>query len=781
MNVTVLSACSRLAAKCWRWRHAAMHLLRRLGFSIGQRRLAFGLGAALLAGALSLATWVVWEDHREAEIEAQRTVQNLAQVLEHDIARSIQLYDMMFADVTAALQISGVRTASPEMRQAALFSHVSEARHISALLVLDEHGDLIFESKNTEPRRVNFADRDYFKAFRDHADASLYFSFPHISRIDGMSNMAISRRLAHADGSFAGAVATGIHLDHFQDLFAGLNLGLQGSVTLLRDDGILLARRPAEREQVGRDVHEAAVFQHLRDSTSGIFESTAKVDGVERIYGYRRIAGTPLVIIVGLSHAEVFAPWRRKTIEVAAIMTVLVTLAILLTGGLRRELQQRLIAEAAARQSAQNAIGAANEANHAAQKLAETVQQLDVLFANSADALFVARRQATGDFAYEVLNPRAEALTGLPAWSILGRTPEACLPQEAAQCIQAHWRQCAQERQTIRYSHTLDLADGPRDWETLLVPVLDHAEQVCLIVGASRDVTERKQNEDTLKQLNEDLAARVDMAVAAREAALARATQGERMQALGLLAGGVAHDFNNVLQAVSGYAEIIERRGGDAATTRRLAQLTIDAAARGTSITRRLLVFSRRDALQAEPIDAAAMLTGLQEILGHTLDSAIAVYIKATPGLPRLFADKQQLETVLLNLATNARDAMPDGGSLTMNAAEEAVADGARHTAGLVPGRYVRLSVVDTGVGMSAATLARVAEPFFTTKSAGKGTGLGLSMAKGFAEQSGGRFAIERRPRYGTMVTVWMPEAAPSGTDPAITPASPEHRVLQAV
>lgn len=781
MKITVLNACDRLIAKSRLRHNTVMHFFRRLGFSFGGRYLAFGLGCALLAGVLSLATWVVWEDHREAEVEARRTVQNLAQVLEHDIARSIQLYDMMFADVTAALQISGVRTASPEMRQAALFSHISEARYISALLVLDEHGDLIFESKNAVPRRVNFADRDYFKAFRDHADASLYFSHPHISRIDGMSNLAISRRLAHADGSFAGAVTTGIHLDHFQDLFAGLDLGLQGSVTLLRDDGILLARRPAEREQIGRDLHEAAVFQHLRDAPSGVFESTAKVDGVERVFGYRRIADTPLVIVVGLSRAEVFAPWRRKTIEVAAIMTVLVGLAILLTAGLRRELQQRLVAEAAAQQSAQDAIGAAKAANQAAQKLAETLQQLDVLFANSADALFVARRQATGDFVYEVLNPKAEALTGLPAWSILGRTPEACLAPEAARSIQKHWRQCAQERRTIRYSHTLNLTDGPRDWETLLVPVLDHAQQVCVIVGASRDVTERKRNEDTLKQLNEELAAHVDTAVAAREAALARATQGERMQALGLLAGGVAHDFNNVLQAVSGYAEIIERRGGDAATTRRLAQLTIDAAARGTSITRRLLAFSRRDALQAELIDAASMLTGLQEILGHTLDPAVAVHTKAAPGLPRLFADKQQLETVLLNLATNARDAMPDGGSLTMIAAEEAVLDGATHAAGLAPGRYVRLSVVDTGAGMSAATLARVAEPFFTTKSAGKGTGLGLSMAKGFAEQSGGRFAIESRLGFGTMVTLWMPDAASSGMDPTVAPANPTHRLLQAV
>ncbi len=389
----------------------------------------------------------------------------------------------------------------------------------------------------------------------------------------------------------------------------------------------------------------------------------------------------------------------------------------------------------------------------------------------------MARRQTTGVFAYEVLNPKAEALTGLPAWSMLGRTPEACLPPAAARSIQVHWRQCVQERRTIRYSHMLELTDGPRDWETLLVPVLDHAGEVCLIVGTSRDVTERKRNEDVLKHLNENLAARVDVAVAAREAALARATQAERMQALGLLAGGVAHDFNNVLQAVSGYAELIGQREGDVPATRRLVQLISDATARGTSITGRLLAFARRNTLRAEPINPTALLSSLQEVLGHTFDAIIVVHIKAEPGLPHLLADKRQLETVLLNLAGNARDAMPGGGALTLIAASEAVLDNAKHAAGLALGRYVRLSVVDTGMGMSAATLARVAEPFFTTKSAGKGTGLGLSMAKGFAEQSGGRFAIESRLGYGTMVTVWMPEATIPSVEP---PEDPDRRVLHA-
>lgn len=463
MNVTVLDAC-RFLRRIFRHRDTDLAgRFQRTVFWFGQERRALGLGVALLVGTLSLAGWVLWDSHRATETEAQRTAQNLAQVLEQDIARSIELYDLAFGDVIAALQMPGLRAASPELRQAALFGHISEARNISAVLVLDEHGDLIFDSKSPESRRINFADRDYFTVHRDHADAGLYFSRPLHSRIDGMTNMAISRRLAHADGSFAGVVVTGIRLEHFRNLFAGINLGTQGAVSLLRDDGILLARLPDDPEQVGRDLHGAAIFQHLRDAPSGVFQTKTKIDGVERILGYRRIAQYPLVLGVGIGNAEAFASWRQKAAEVTTILAVLAGLAALLAFGLRRELQRRLHAEAAARRSAQEAIGAAGQANQAAQRLAETVKQLDVLFANSADALFVARRQPAGDFIYEVLNPTTEALTGLPAWSMLGRTPEACLPPAAAKSIQAHWRQCAQERQTIRYSHSLALSGGPTD------------------------------------------------------------------------------------------------------------------------------------------------------------------------------------------------------------------------------------------------------------------------------------------------------------------------------
>ena len=278
--------------------------------------------------------------------------------------------------------------------------------------------------------------------------------------------------------------------------------------------------------------------------------------------------------------------------------------------------------------------------------------------------------------------------------------------------------------------------DGRSVWIDLsFKPVLDSVNgQVRQIVAEWRDVTE-------LRELAEKLA------------------QAQKVQALGQLAGGIAHDFNNILQSVSGAATLIERRPEDLARSRRLARSAIDAAARGASITRRLLSFARRDALRAEVIATGELLHSMREVLAHTLGAGIAVRVATGEGVPPILADRGQLETALVNLGTNARDAMPEGGTLTLSAEAVEAAGGGAHPVELAPGRYVRISVADTGCGITAATFARLAEPFFTTKPTGAGTGLGLAMVKGFAEQSGGAMKVVSEVGSGTTVSLWLARA----------------------
>ena len=240
-----------------------------------------------------------------------------------------------------------------------------------------------------------------------------------------------------------------------------------------------------------------------------------------------------------------------------------------------------------------------------------------------------------------------------------------------------------------------------------------------------------------------------------------RLCQAQRMEALGQLAGGIAHDFNNVLQSVSGGLNLIRRRAKDPAAVQKIADMVADASARGASITGRLLSFARQGELQSAPVDTAALLHGLAEMLTHTLGPGVTVRTEVAPGTPALLADKAQLETVLVNLAVNARDAMPDGGTLTISASGDVISR--PEIGGPRDGDYVRVTVADTGSGMDGATLARAGEPFFTTKPPGQGTGLGLAMARGFSEQSGGGFSISSKPGRGTTVTSWLPRAGAKG------------------
>jgi PAS domain S-box-containing protein len=223
-------------------------------------------------------------------------------------------------------------------------------------------------------------------------------------------------------------------------------------------------------------------------------------------------------------------------------------------------------------------------------------------------------------------------------------------------------------------------------------------------IGVMFDVTEERAAEAALRRLNEELEARVREEVAAREAAQGQLAHAQRMEALGQLAGGIAHDFNNVMQAVAGGAGLIRRKARDPQTVDHLARMVEESARRGASITRRLLAFARRDELRAEPVACEALLDDLREVLAHTLGRTVEVRtVVAAPAgmLPPLLADRGQLETVLINLATNGRDAMRGGGTLTIAAEAEELRDGSAGGPALPAGRYIRVSVTDTGCGMT--------------------------------------------------------------------------------
>ncbi len=294
--------------------------------------------------------------------------------------------------------------------------------------------------------------------------------------------------------------------------------------------------------------------------------------------------------------------------------------------------------------------------------------------------------------------------------------------------------------------------DNVRRWIAISsAPIRNDYGEVTGAVVVCADIDELRQAKIILSRDKQELERIVAARTSELQATQAQLAHAQRMEALGQLAGGIAHDFNNVVQAVQGGARLIERRPHDIDRVRSLAAMIAQSAARGAAITRRLLAFSRRGDLRAEPVDPALLLGNMHEILAHTLGAGITIRIETEGSLPALLADKGQLETVLVNLSTNARDAMDGKGTLALSAALETVqGDGHPHPASLKPGQYIRLSVSDTGIGMTPDILARASEPFFTTKSVDKGTGLGLAMSRGFSEQSGGGLHIDSEVGRGT-------------------------------
>ncbi|MFZ2995806.1 ATP-binding protein [Sphingobium sp.] len=251
----------------------------------------------------------------------------------------------------------------------------------------------------------------------------------------------------------------------------------------------------------------------------------------------------------------------------------------------------------------------------------------------------------------------------------------------------------------------------------------------------------------------------------------AQLAQAHKMDAIGQLTGGVAHDFNNLLTPIVGNLDLIARRHGDDARTQRLIDGAIQAADRAATLTQRLLSFARRQALQPKAVDIRALIEGIVELIRRSLGPTIAVILDMADDLPSARVDPNQLELALLNLSINARDAMPDGGTLTLTAV--LIQTDSSHVSGLEEGRYVRIAAADTGFGMDAATLARAAEPFFSTKGVGRGTGLGLSMAHGLAAQSGGTLLLHSVPDMGTQVELWLPATEEKAINVDWTKAEP--------
>ncbi|OCI93960.1 hybrid sensor histidine kinase/response regulator [Rhizobium sp. AC27/96] len=331
--------------------------------------------------------------------------------------------------------------------------------------------------------------------------------------------------------------------------------------------------------------------------------------------------------------------------------------------------------------------------------------------------------------------------------------------------------------------------DGSVHWAEIHAQLhRDRAGKAIKLVGVSADITARLKAEEHQRQLNEILEERVAertleleqahavvMAeVSQRERAEEQLSHAQKMEAIGQLTGGVAHDFNNLLMAVLGNLELLRKHVGDDVKAGRLIDGALQGAKRGASLTQRLLAFARRQDLRIGPVDLGGLVVGMEDLLKRSVGSAIRIESSIPAALPFVSADSNQVELALLNLAVNARDAMPDGGTIWIKLRAE---EQAEKTETLAAGNYLVLSVVDEGHGMNEETLQKAIEPFFSTKELGKGTGLGLSMIHGLALQLKGDLRLASSIGKGTTAELWIPVSTSTSSRDVVvevTPVSPE-------
>lgn len=326
----------------------AYQSLCRILARAGLPRLVIGAGVATALGMLTVCAILLYDGRRDALAHATDSSRNTLLVIERDISRNVELYDLSLQAVVDGVQRPQVMALPFPLRQALLFDRAATARDLGAMLVLDATGNTVIDSRADMPPRGNFSDRTYFTVHRDNPDIGLYVSPPFVSRVrPGDPCIALSRRINNADGSFAGVAVGTVRLEYFRKLLSGLQLGPHGTMALIHTDGKLIMRGPYDAHLVGRDLTGTGPFGKMMAGSGGEFADRASIDGIRRVYEYRHLSGLPLIIEVAPAEIDIYAAWNARAEKLAILMAAFgltfIALVVLLASSLARKAKAELM------------------------------------------------------------------------------------------------------------------------------------------------------------------------------------------------------------------------------------------------------------------------------------------------------------------------------------------------------------------------------------------------------------------------------------------------------
>ncbi len=744
--------------------------MRRIRIGIRGRLVLLALAAAF-PGLLFIA-YDILDEYLAARQAARREVTRLSGALAGHYLGALEDARTLLAVLSSApVSERSMSEACGSWLTALMAEAVLRPERFTAIAAATLDGD-IFCSSMPSPQPINLADRSYFRRAIETRDFIVGDYV--VGRASGRGVVPVAYPATTADGGLSAVLTLG--LSPAGVMRSNLALPANASVLLLDSAGTVLFRHPDHEAWAGRSVADSPLFELARRGGSADIVDLAGLDGEPRLFGHRAVpvGQNGHHLLVGLDRAEVYAAAQQGLQR--GILVLVVTVAFSLAAGravghrfifrsvrelaeatrrlasgdlsvrasvptgdelgqlsdqfnhMARALQQRsdevdrsraeLEAEMARRQAVANELGD-SEARH--RRVIELIQ--DAIWIHTDGRLVFANRHAAQLFGAE----RAEDLVGRAIGELVH-------PEDLAKARERTRRVVEEGRPAPPLEMRFVGAGGRTMYLDVQAVPLTYLGKPS-VMACGRDVTQRRQTDEQLRQ-------------------------SQKSEAVGQLAGGIAHDFNNILTVIIGNLELAADTAGSSPDLQEAIQRALTGAEKGSALTHRLLAFSRRQPLQPETVGINRLVAGMIDLLRRSLGEDIEIETRLDEHLWPAIADAGQLENALLNLAINARDAMPDGGKLTIETANAHLdAEYAERSTEVTPGDYAMLAVTDTGIGMSREVIQRAFEPFFTTKDVGKGSGLGLSMIYGFIKQSGGHARIYSEPGHGTTVRLYLPRA----------------------
>jgi PAS domain S-box-containing protein len=681
------------------------------------------------------------DDRAQALERAEVSMRTLVLVSEQYAARVFETSELVASQIAARIEAMGGTEAARGNEP--LFQWIRDLSARSAgdyLVVIDAAGRPVVTPYAFPAPLTDLSDRRWFRAHAEEGQDVHVGQAVH-SRITDEILFTYTRALRRADGAFDGVVQVAVRTGFFQQRGLVEDFGRSTVMGLFDLEGRVLARTGLTTDQLDVPLNAEVVARLTAGEQAAALRVVAPFDGRERIVAFRRLESWPVAVTASVPVDEALAAWHRAvqwSVEViGSVAFGLLLLSVLVLRMSGREAQTRDALAVANEALRDAAAGLENRVGERTRELETSETRFRVIFDSTFQLMALLDREGR----LLEMNETALGFLGLTREQAIGVgiAELPCWPDAATRTVLGRAVAEAAAGRPRRGEMVVRGGDGrPAPVLVSLRPVKDPEGGTAWLVAEGHDLTELK-------------------------AAEARLREAQKMEALGQLTGGVAHDFNNLLMVVLGNLGLLRKRVPADPRIIRLLDGAQQGAERGAALTSRMLAFARRQELRPAAVDLAALVQGMVPLLERSVGPTVQVGVRMPEGMPPGLVDANQLELALLNLAVNARDAMPQGGRVEITAAAtEAPSEGAPQ--GLTPGWYLRLAVTDTGSGMDNATLARATEPFFTTKGVGRGSGLGLSMVQGLAQQSGGGLRLTSRPGRGTTAEIWLPRATMEAT-----------------